>query len=146
MTDNSPISSGPSPSARADKLRAIAAVFGDEVAARLGPLPPPRPGAGQAPDPDAEHDRLAWQTNRLIRHLRQKVDTGPPDGPARDAGARPGRARALPGLEPGEDLAHEHPAVIAHMLRHEDQAIRVAVLRALPGQLSREVMRRLKGA
>jgi hypothetical protein len=150
LTDQSPIDSRLS-SSRDDKLRAIAAVFGEEVAARLGPLPAPRAGDGPAPDPAAEQDRLAWQTNRLIRHLRHKVDTAAPKpeapgGAMTPTSSRPDRPRALPRFEAGEDLAHEHPAVIAHMLRHEGQAIRVSVLRALPGQLARDVMRRLKGA
>jgi hypothetical protein len=131
---------------RAEKLQAIAAVFGEEVAARLGPRPAP------ATDPGADDaDRLAWQTNRLIRHLRDSVD-GPPAAPqptsppavATPAPAAFQRSRTMPSLAAGEDLAREHPAVIAHMLRPEGQDIRVAVLRALPGQLSREVMRRLK--
>jgi flagellar motor switch protein FliG len=50
----------------------------------------------------------------------------------------------MPTLAAGEDLAREHPAVIAHILRPEAQDVRVAVLRALPGQLARDVMRRLK--
>jgi flagellar motor switch protein FliG len=49
-------------------------------------------------------------------------------------------------LAAGEDLAAEHPAVIAHLLRDAPQQMRVAILRALPGQLARAVMRRLKAA
>ena len=145
MTD-SPRIQPPQGTTRAEKLQAIAAVFGEEVAARLGQVPDPaaRPGAD---DPD----RLAWQTNRLIRHLRDRVAmpgaappaTDPPPGD-RPAPAPFRRSRAMPPLAAGEDLAREHPAVIALMLRPETQEIRVAVLRALPGHLSRDVMRRLK--
>lgn len=142
---------------RAEKLRAIAAVFGESMAARLDPgrVPPP---AGP-PDPA----RLAWQTNRLIRHLRDRVDPGqvrPGAGTSTDATAgaqaRPpdpappmghGAAtlpRPLPFLVAGEDLAAEHPAVIARILRTEPQDIRVSVLRALPGPVARAVIRRLR--
>ena len=127
--------------ARAEKLRAIAAVFGDAMAARIG--------AGAAPGPAeaADPERLAWQTNRLIRHLRDRVDGGPQEQPAPDraAPARPvTRPRSLPVLVAGEDLAAEHPAVIAHILRGESQDIRVSVLRALPGHVSRAVIQRLR--
>lgn len=154
---------------REDKLRAIAAVFGDAMAARLGagnlPMPEDTPGS----------DRLAWQTNRLIRHLRDRIDGGgldvalprsgravPDSGVAATAQTRPadggrgkpgaalrvaaGRAglSQLPTLIAGEDLAAEHPAVIARILKDEPQEIRVSVLRALPGQVARAVMQRLR--
>lgn len=155
--------------ARADKLRAIAAVFGDAVAARIG--------ATVAPDPaeTVDPDRLAWQTNRLIRHLRGRIegpDTQPPRpaarstslsdapssplyGPVPDAASGsasgPGTGaprrvgtRNLALLAAGEDLAAEHPAVIAHILRCEAQEVRVSVLRALPGHVSRAVIQRLR--
>jgi hypothetical protein len=136
--------------ARNEKLRAIAAVFGEAMAARLGAG---APGPGQdAPDPA----RLAWQTNRLIRHLRDRVEdpgpavedrpAAPPPRAAREVpAARPGR-RAIPLLVAGEDLGAEHPAVIAHILRGESQALRVSVLRALPGPVARAVIRRLRPA
>jgi flagellar motor switch protein FliG len=50
----------------------------------------------------------------------------------------------MPVLAAGEDLAAEHPAVIAYLLKSEDQQVRVSVLRALPGQVARAVMRRLR--
>lgn len=176
MTD--PSRAHPDPAQRrSEKLRAIAAVFGSDVAARIG-------GGGAAhgaalaadrPDPDRpDPDRLAWQTNRLIRHLRDRVgevdptgahaansgatgaassDQAPPAAatrPTARVAAQPGappvfrRTARMPTLAAGEDLAQEHPAVIAHVLRGEGQEIRVAVLRALPGTLARDVMRRLK--
>ncbi|PWK59817.1 hypothetical protein [Roseicyclus mahoneyensis] len=128
---------------REDKLRAIAALFGEATAQRLGAdRTLAAPGA-----PDA--DRLAWQTNRLIRHLRDR--TGIADTPRNPTQPqaratippRPAGPR-VPVLAAGEDLAAEHPAVIAHILRHETQAIRVSVLRALPGQVARAVMYRLR--
>lgn len=174
MTD--PSRAQPDPAQRrSEKLEAIAAVFGTDVAARIGggggaargaALPTDRPDPAR-PDPD----RLAWQTNRLIRHLRDRVgEVAPAAAQAAPAGAaasvqpRPAaaatsaqRVAAPPGAPPvfrrtarvptlaaGEDLAQEHPAVIAHVLRGEGQEIRVAVLRALPGTLARDVMRRLK--
>jgi hypothetical protein len=129
--------------ARAEKLRAIAAVFGDAMAARIG--------AGAAPGPAEAADpaRLAWQTNRLIQHLRDRVDGAAPDGAAPAQAAPPERTAAgprLPVLAAGEDLAAEHPAVIAHILRGESQEIRVSVLRALPGHVSRAVIQRLRPA
>jgi hypothetical protein len=134
--------------ARQDKLAAIAALFGEAVATRLaaetgqGAAAAERPGAGQ-------DDRLAWQTNRLIRHLRERVEPAQ-GGRDPDAGAAPAAPPAprgpgrIPVLAEGEDLAAEHPAVIAHMLRSESQEVRVAVLRALPGQVARAVMCRLR--
>ena len=88
MTD-SPRIQPPQGTTRAEKLQAIAAVFGEEVAARLGQVPDPaaRPGAD---DPD----RLAWQTNRLIRHLRDRVAMPGAAPPATDPppGDRPAPA------------------------------------------------------
>jgi len=149
---------------RAEKLRAIAAVFGEATAARLGA------GSGPMQDETPDDDRLAWQKNRLIRHLRDRIDAGDPqDEPARQRRTDPesvmtgaagkGQARTgmgrpattarvglsrLPGLIAGEDLAAEHPAVIARILADEPQQIRVSVLRALPGQVARAVMQRLR--
>jgi hypothetical protein len=163
----------PTHAARDDKLRAIAQVFGDAVAARIGKVKP-ADLAGKA-----DTNQLAWQTNRLIRHLRDRVNdegafsarvsaktaapmSAPASAPAsaetrHATAAHPhhhspipdaqgqGRQRArLPVLVAGEDLAGEHPAVIAHVLRDEPQHIRVSVLRALPGHISRAVITRLR--
>lgn len=150
MTD--PLPSPIEARTRDDKLRAIAHVFGDAVANRIGPTAA-RPSA-EPPD----RDRLAWQTNRLIAHLRDKVDAdakaartdvGIPTGEATHTGAKPApkdlaRGRRLPLLIAGDDLAAEHPSVIAHLLKHESQDVRVSVLRALPGQVARAVMQRLR--
>lgn len=143
--------SPPAITARDEKLRAIATVFGEAVANRISP----GAGTSQAPGPDT--DRLAWQTNRLIRHLRDRTDLDGPRGASLTPDAdrpRPGpatppaplhrpRRGPMPVLVAGEDLAAEHPAVIAHLLKGESQQIRVSVLRALPGQVARAVMRRL---
>lgn len=139
--------SHPEPS-RDDKLRAIAAVFGEAMAARIGASV--TPGAVDA----ADADRLAWQTNRLIRHLRDRVDgpadsaarTRPTPTAARSSGTRISGTRGLPALAAGEDLAAEHPAVIAHILRGEAQHVRVSVLRALPGHVARAVIQRMRRA
>jgi hypothetical protein len=153
MTEHT-LSPQPGATPREEKLQAIAAVFGDAVAARLGHAQA-RDGGQTRPLPGApDPDRVAWQTNRLIQHLRHRSaaaqtdpqaalaparHTAPPIAPPR----KPGPS-TLPPLLAGEDLAAEHPAVIAHMLRHAPQHVRVAVLRALPGQLARTVMRRLQ--
>lgn len=141
MTD---ASTNPDASAtREDKLRAIAAVFGEATAQRLGAdRSLAAPGT-----PDA--DRLAWQTNRLIRHLRDRTGGEAPrqtqSQPQARVTTRPSPAGPrIPVLVAGEDLAAEHPAVIAHILRNEAQDIRVSVLRALPGQVARAVMYRLR--
>jgi len=141
----------PSVSARDEKLRAIATVFGEAVANRISPA-----AAAHTPGPDA--DRLAWQTNRLIRHLRDRTELDPtgrgalstethstvPRPPPQPAPPRPQQRAPMPMLVAGEDLAAEHPAVIAHLLKGETQQVRVSVLRALPGQVARAVMRRLR--
>lgn len=137
---------------REEKLQAIAAIFGEAVAARLGHAPEPITN-GRKPAAHIAADRIAWQTNRLIQLLRER-STGPqgvtPPGRAKppmtaspQEQRKPG-PRALPPLVAGEDLAAEHPAVIAHMLRDAPQDVRVAVLRALPGQLARMVMGRMR--
>jgi hypothetical protein len=146
-----PISPRAPATPREEKLQAIAAVFGDAVAARLASMP-----SAQNPrrhdTPAADADRVAWQTNRLIQHLRARVapDRTPSKGPTvPDLLRAPLQRRELgkiPALVEGEDLAAEHPAVIAHILRDAPQDMRVAVLRALPGQVARAVMRRLRAA
>ena len=150
MTEH-PISHRTETTSRDAKLKAIAAVFGDAVAARLAHAPAP-PIPRQKDGPDTEADRIAWQTNRLIQHLRTQVGVGDPARPthgATQSAPRPpmrgaaGPAR-IPLLVEGEDLAAEHPAVIAHILKDAPQQMRVAVLRALPGQVARAVMRRLR--
>lgn len=157
MTDQ-PIPPRTTVSARDEKLQAIAAVFGDALAARLANAPQLSP-TRRTDSPAADADRVAWQTNRLIQHLRAQV--GPtkrplPDGAAHGPQPHPHsqqrprataqKAPPIPALVAGEDLAAEHPAVIAHILRDAPQQIRVAVLRALPGQIARAVIRRLKAA
>ncbi|WP_439140587.1 hypothetical protein [Roseicyclus sp.] len=151
MTEN-PLSPNHVATPREEKLKAIAAIFGDAVAARLGSShagdTTPRNATGAV-----DADRVAWQTNRLIQHLRQRTAT-PSGAPSNAAPKRPSPAsppqsakagpRPLPPLMAGEDLAAEHPAVIAHMLRDAPQEMRVAVLRALPGHVARMVMRRLR--
>lgn len=142
-----PTPADPASDHRAEKLHAIAAIFGEAMAARIAA------GSGIGKGRPADPDRLAWQTNRLIRHVRDRVDPGPSvpartDRPER-SGLRtdhPPRVARLPVLVAGEDLAAEHPAVIAHLLKGEPQAIRVSVLRALPGHVSRAVIRRLRPA
>lgn len=148
--------------ARDEKLRVIAHVFGDAVAARLRSATPAAVPASK------DASQLAWQTNRLIRHLRDRASppgakskTSLPEGAvktaaqahaphssqsnAREEAVAPGRRPVhIPALAIGEDLAGEHPAVIAHVLRSEPQHVRVSVLRALPGNVSRAVMRRLR--
>lgn len=153
MTEH-PFSPRTNANPREEKLQAIAAVFGEAVAARLA-MPRAAEALRRPVSPPADADRVAWQTNRLIQHLRARVvtDEAPqPPAPARPTATLPGpvhRRREitkLPPLMEGEDLAAEHPAVIAHMLRNAPQHMRVAVLRALPGQVARAVMRRLKVA
>lgn len=131
--------------ARDEKLHAIAAVFGPEVAARFRS---PNMEAKQEVDPK----RLAWQRSRLIRHLREKSAVGRKRGPSEGQPDRPDDTppRPLPALERLraaarlDRLGGEHPAVIAHILKAEPQKTRVAVLRDLPGGLARHVMRRLR--
>ena len=134
-----------SPSHRAtpqeEKLHAIAAVFGDAVAARIGKSQTRDAGQRSTPSaPDA--DRVAWQTNRLIHLLRERsaAQTSAQAAPQ----PRPRGPRPPPPLLAGEDLAAEHPAVIAHMLRDAPQDLRVRVLRALPGHMARMVMHRFR--
>ncbi len=137
--------------ARDEKLRAIAEVFGEAVAARIGA------GDFRGSAAPADPDRLAWQTNRLIRHLRDRGDRGDnilpdakpavqprPDAGAPSGGTAPKAQARVPVLVAGEDLAAEHPAVIAHVLKTESQQVRVSVLRALPGPVARAVMNRLR--
>jgi len=130
----------------AGKLGAIASVFGQEVANRIAAtLPQP------VSDP-VDPDTLEWQRNRLIRRLRDRMDENerrPAHG--RVSGAAPKKAvRDLPDpidrypFPAKSALAAEHPAVIAHMLRGEDQAQRVHILRNLPGRIARDVMQRLR--
>lgn len=150
---------------RDEKLQAIMAMLGPEVAARL--LHPSKTPHEQSREPiDAE--RVAWQQNRLIQHLRTRTpapvplaaneggyqgdsekesrnpkahnDAAPPCVPVQS----PGPSATLPVLTAADDLAAEHPAVIAQFLRHEPQMTRVSVLRVLPGPVARAVMKRLR--
>lgn len=143
-----------SASPRDEKLQAIAAVFGDAVAARLASPHSAELGRKTEATP-TDAGRVAWQTNRLIQHMRTRVaaegalpSASLPNATSAQKGATGQRRKVakLPTLAAGEDLSAEHPAVIAHLLRDAPQQMRVAILRALPGQLARAVMRRLKAA
>lgn len=142
---------------RQEKLAAVAAVLGEGVAERLlkeagVDLPPPekRPSPG---DPD----KLAWQKNRLIRRLRATPDEAPPTAATKPPSTPPAAPEPQPKLEPvkrafdlkeaahdAASLSGEHPVVIAHILKSESQANRVAILRSLPGPTARSVMQRLR--
>lgn len=125
---------------RQDKLDAIAAVFGPRVALQFG--------APQRDTPsEVEAARVAWQKNRLIQHIRDRASAKPAaDFPADQT---PEKAANRVGVDltlrehQTATVGEEHPAVLAHMLQDADQVTRVAVLRRLPGRVSRDVMRRL---
>lgn len=143
---------------RHEKLKTIAAVFGSDIAARLDASQGDASGDVPAMD-DLDPERLAWQQNRLIQHVRKqgqtsastaatstaKRPTAHPD-PIRVDAAPKGAAilTRLQSAAHDNDLSGEHPAVITHLLRAEPQTVRVAVLRRLPGQTARAVMQRLR--
>jgi hypothetical protein len=161
--------------ARREKLAAIRSVFGDETVQRLAHgRPGSSDGDGDGDGHTTDPQRLAWQRNRLIQHLRQRSQAAQTAPRAADL---PTPASAVPASKPEPQtprvefdpvpvrpqsvssllLAHtdhgsvaglegEHPAVIAQILKTQPQERRVAILRALPGRTARAVMSRLRTA
>ncbi|MEM7722766.1 MAG: hypothetical protein AAF376_10355 [Pseudomonadota bacterium] len=136
---------------RQEKLQTIAALFGSSVADQLSGGPGPDGPQGPV---EVDPDRLAWQRNRLIQHVRRQgsaaarpkpVETTAPLPelqPARQPAA-PSALACMRTAAAQSDLSGEHPTVIAHLIRAEPQHIRVAILRQLPGHTARTVMSRL---
>ncbi|QBY02232.1 hypothetical protein E2K80_17030 [Rhodophyticola sp. CCM32] len=143
---------------RAEKARVLKALLGpDRFRAfwkeTLGAADLQEADDADLPDQE-ETDTIVWQRNRLIQRFRDRgfltADVPEPDlpGPPPTRGAPPPGATALVTrlAENLEDatLMHEHPAVIAHLLKLQGTDLRARVLRHLPGGQARAVMRVLK--
>jgi len=148
------------PRPRSEKLSALTALLGPEAMERLRQR---HPGfaAGDEGVEKTDAGRVAWQRNRLLERLRSNLD-----GPAPSDDARPDAASRTAGRDTPEwaagslhridshiasglsltELEHEHPAVIARVLRGLDRAARVSLLQQLPGHTARAALRRLKSS
>jgi len=128
-------------STRDAKLRAIAELFGETVAERLG-----RDANGKSAD--RAKPPVAEEQSQLIAHLHERMKLSEAQHEHPDPVAKPQTTtQALDSVRQAsslDSLAGEHPAVIAQLLRSEPQENRVAILRRLPGTTARLVMQRLK--
>ncbi|GAB5448916.1 hypothetical protein [Gymnodinialimonas sp.] len=149
------------PMSRAEKLSLLSTMLGPDAMARLRDGQPDAPTeAGKSPSPvDAE--RAAWQRNRLLERLRHQGGGKVPDV------AQTREGRSTPPLEKPVDqralaaenkhldarlakisdiatLGHEHPAIIARLVKGLPRDERVEALKALPGPVARSIVRRLR--
>lgn len=143
---------------KSEKISALAALLGTEAMDRLRKRHPDF-RAAEEPAAASDSGRVAWQRNRLLEKLR--ADLGPPPppdiNPSSKGAGRPGQGNAERMPSGGDlidahiasglslaNLRHEHPAVIARVLRGLDRAARVSLLQQLPGHAARAALRRLK--
>ncbi len=154
----------PLPRDRVQKQRVLAELLGPRglAAMKARGLDLHAPDATDA-NASLDEDAMTWQRNRLLQRLRdsglladRQNDIGEllPSPVSQDAvgdGLPPVADIAagmlstrIAGLIDPDQLANEHPAVIAHILRDQDRALRVSVLKTLPGYRSRAVMRYLQ--
>jgi hypothetical protein len=142
---------------RSEKISALTDLLGPDAMQRLRER---HPGFGDGEDAAGTTDttRVAWQRNRLLERLRSNWD-GP--APSDKGGLAPAAADPVPAPARGAahridryiasglsltDLKHEHPAVIARVLRGLDRTARVSVLQELPGHIARAALQRLRSS
>ena len=156
---------------KAEKARALLSLLGRDrfEALRQSGLGAPEMEADGIKSAETADDTLAWQRNRLIQRLRERgllacepSPTEPlsttvakndpcatPEGLnitkevdviRSPAGTESLVARLAANLD-RSTLANEHPAIIAHLLKSQNTALRAQVLRDLPGPRARAVMR-----
>lgn len=145
---------------KSEKVSALTSLIGPEVVDRLRKRHPGLFSSVEPPEP-ADLGRVDWQKNRLLEKLRSgwaKPQKGlrlehedsfeSPEGQCAEEGVVTGSkidSCIAAGLSL-TDLRHEHPAVIARVLRSLDRGARVSVLQQLPGKTARAALRRLKSS
>jgi hypothetical protein len=142
---------------KSEKTSAILALFGPEFVERLQQRHPEFISRVED-DGTASLARVAWQKNRLLEKLRLDRERSQPirrfqqkdsqvrenNGSSRKRSEEPSKIDTFiaSGLNLS-DLRHEHPAVIARVLRGLDRQTRVTILQQLPGKTARAALRRL---
>ena len=142
---------------RSEKTSALLALFGAEFVGRLEKR---HPGlmSGVEDSGAANQTRVAWQKNRLLEKFRPDSALPAPKSCSQQDDAHLNRERDASSKRSGEpskidnyiasglslsDLPHEHPAIIARVLRGLDREARVSILQQLPGKTARAALRRL---
>lgn len=145
---------------RSEKISALTALIGPDVMDRLRKR---HPGliSSEKETETADLGRIDWQKNRLLDKLRSEWSKLPKSQRTgkeherhfvadhgvkerSDTGSKID-SRIAAGLSL-TDLRHEHPAVIARVLRGLDRRARVSVLQQMPGMTARAALRRLKSS
>lgn len=156
------------PASRAEKLSILSAMLGPEALARVRAVHPdisPQPASGAG---EIDADRAAWHRNKLLERLRQQTNPKhsqtPPTQAARHENKNVGSVvddvmkRASNGMRAGyasldarlakisdaNALVHEHPAIIARLMKTLSRDERVEALKSLPGPVARSIVRRLR--
>lgn len=156
---------------KAEKARALLSLLGRDrfEALRQSGLGAPEMEADGIKSAEAADDTLAWQRNRLIQRLRERGLLGGEPSLAEPLSTTATKIDPLATLEAKNitkavneirspmgaeilvarlaanldrsTLANEHPAIIAHLLKSQNTALRAQILRDLPGPHARAVMR-----
>lgn len=150
------------PMSRAEKLSVLSALLGPDALARVRDAQPSAEMSGPTVVVDA--DRAAWHRNKLLERLRK---SGPASSQkeqvagteltsraaAHNGNTSPQTALAASGrsldmrlakMSDGANLAQEHPAVIARLIKTLSRNDRVDALKSLPGPVARSIVRRIK--
>ncbi|MBF9050968.1 hypothetical protein GTA62_09955 [Roseobacter sp. HKCCD9010] len=156
---------------KAEKARALLSLLGRDrfEALRQSGFGAPEMEADDVKSAEAPDDTLAWQRNRLIQRLRERGLLGGEPSLAEPLSTTATKIDPLATLETKNitkavneirspmgaeslvarlaanlnrsTIASEHPAVIAHLLKSQNTALRAQILRDLPGPHARAVMR-----
>lgn len=141
---------------RAGKMALLTELLGASHVAELNANGTVPDGGSHSADPSS----IAWHQNRLIEKFREKglLNDTPQRRRPEPAGPSEGRRKLKPDMDfaPGgvgarlakhlnpDRLSDEHPAVIAMLLKSQTPELRSEVLRGLPGNKARAVMRILR--
>lgn len=147
-----------SPTSRQEKLSILSAILGPETLAKLKAEHPAEASAPSTAPTEPDATRAEWHRNRLLERFRTNGSGQVSPKQVGNADLEPDAIRSKPaqadkplGIEDRliqtgmpQDLAMEHPAVIAHVLSKMPRGERVHAMKALPGPVARAVLRRLR--
>lgn len=147
-----------SSTSRQEKLSILSAILGPETLAKLKAEHPAEASAPSTAATEPDPTRAEWHRNRLLERFRtnfsdqiapEHVGNAAPEPVA--VSPKPAQVDKPLGIEDRlnqvgtpQDLAMEHPAVIAHILCKMPRGERVHAMKALPGPVARAVLRRLR--
>lgn len=160
---NSPEQTPSQPASRAEKMSILSTMLGPDVMARIRDAQV-KGAKTELPDKvEVDSERAVWHRNKLLERLRRPSSGMTPPSPATAERQRPAVAPSsrpdvasqqqpknlhldarLSKIADADALEHEHPAVVARLLKTLSREERVEVLKSLPGPMARSIVKRLR--